>query len=210
MVNKPKSQSDRSREAKDIFIKTADRLFFQRGYENVSVDEICKAAGKAKGLFFYYFDKKENVVKLLFEMQVERMGKTLRRRLAKDTGSAEKVNTIMQALFFGEKSGPRAMYYFKTRPMPGWADSFAHHLQDKYILPIIKDTVAQGVTLGEFQESDSLQVEIIYLGISQFMHRHYENMADAGYAKSAISAIQRVLESALGCNEGEIQIMKEP
>ena len=111
------------------------------------MDEICKAAGKAKGLFFYYFGKKENIVKLLFEMQVERMGRQLTRRIAKDKSSVEKMNTIMQALFSEEKGAPRAMYYFKKRPMPEWADSFAHHLKDKHILPIIKDTVAKGVEI---------------------------------------------------------------
>lgn len=201
--------AQKSNKTKELFIKTADKLFFQRGYENVSVDEICKQAGKAKGLFFYYFEKKETVVKLLLEMQVERMSKVLHRRIAGNKSSVDKMNTLMQALFVGEKGGPRAMYYFKARPLPGWADSFAHQLKDIYIFPLIKDTVTEGVKRGAFKMCDSLQTEIIYYGISQFMHRNYEKMVDRQYAMSAIRAVERVLENALGCKEGEIQIIKD-
>jgi AcrR family transcriptional regulator len=193
---------------KELFIKTADKLFFQRGYDDVSVDEICKAAGKAKGLFFYYFEKKENVVKLLLEMQVERISRTFKRRLKEDKSSVEKMNMLMQALFTGERSGPRAMYYFKECRIPEWADSFAHHLKDVYIFPLIQEVVAEGLKNGEFIKSDDLQVEIIYLGISKFMHNNFDKMSDEEYAVKAILAVTSVLEKALGVKNGTIKIMK--
>ncbi len=193
---------------KELFIKTADRLFFQRGYDDVSVEEICSEAGKAKGLFFYYFDKKENMVKLLLEMQVERMSRTIKRRLKEEKSSTEKMNTLMQAMFSGEKSAPRAMYYFKDFNIPEWADSFTHKLKDKYIFPLIKETVREGAQSGEFRLSDDLQVEIIYLGISKFMHNNFNKMSEREYAMRAIFAVTGVLESALGVKSGTIHIMK--
>ncbi len=201
--------ADKPNKTKELFIKTADKLFFQHGYEHVSVDEICRQAGKAKGLFFYYFDKKENIVKLLFEMQVKRMAKVLKRRLADDEGSIERMNTLMQALFDERNAGHRAMFYFKTRPMPEWADSFAHHLKDIYIFPLIRDTVVEGMQLGIFKEADEMQTEIIYLGISQFMHRHYDKMSDPEYAMSAIKAVTYVLEKSLGVERGLIKLIKD-
>ncbi len=193
---------------KQLFIKTADKLFFQRGYNDVSVDEICKEAGKAKGLFFYYFDKKENIVKLLLEMQVERMSRTLRRRLKEDKSSVDKMNMLMQSMFVEEKAAPRAMYYFKDCMLPEWADSFAHHLKDEYIFPLILETVAEDVKRNEFGASDDLQVEIIYLGISKFMHNNFDKMADKDYAMNAVNAVTEVLEKALGLKSGTIRILK--
>ena len=104
--------AQRTNKTKQLFIKTADKLFFQNGYENVSVDEICKEAGKAKGLFFYYFQKKEDIVKLLLEMQVERMSKLLKRRLSDDKDSIEMMNTIMQALFARRKRRAKGYVLF--------------------------------------------------------------------------------------------------
>jgi hypothetical protein len=100
------------------------------------------------------------------------------------------------------------MYYFKECNIPEWADSFAHHLKDVYIFPLIQEVVAEGVKNGEFKESDDLQVEIIYLGISKFMHNNFDKMADNKYAVNAIFAVTSVLEKALGVKSGTIEILK--
>lgn len=50
-------------------INTADQLIVQCGYENVSVDDIVKASGIAKGTFYNYFKRKED---LIFELSKER------------------------------------------------------------------------------------------------------------------------------------------
>ncbi|KRM59109.1 TetR/AcrR family transcriptional regulator [Secundilactobacillus malefermentans] len=49
-------------------LDTADQLIVQRGYENISVDEIVKTAGIAKGTFYNYFERKED---LIFELSKE-------------------------------------------------------------------------------------------------------------------------------------------
>ena len=101
------------------------------------------------------------------------------------------------------------MFYFKERPLPGWADSYAHELKDRFIFPLIRDTVSEGVQKGIFKELDDLQTEIIYLGISQFMHRHYEKMNDMEYAKRSITSVTKLLEKSLGCPKGSIKIIKD-
>ena len=43
-------------------LQTAERLFGEKGYQGVSIDEIAKAAGVAKGLINYHFGSKENLL----------------------------------------------------------------------------------------------------------------------------------------------------
>lgn len=50
-------------------ISTANLLIVQHGYENISVDAIVKASGIAKGTFYNYFDRKED---LIFELSKQR------------------------------------------------------------------------------------------------------------------------------------------
>lgn len=50
-------------------IHAANQLIVQCGYENVSVDDIVKASGIAKGTFYNYFKHKED---LIFELSRER------------------------------------------------------------------------------------------------------------------------------------------
>ena len=44
------------------FLLSAQKLFIEHGYYNTSVDDICKEMGVAKGLFYYYFKTKEDLV----------------------------------------------------------------------------------------------------------------------------------------------------
>lgn len=54
-------------ERRQEFITVAKELFLAKGYEQTMVQDICKAAGVAKGTFFYYFPTKEDILQAIFE-----------------------------------------------------------------------------------------------------------------------------------------------
>jgi AcrR family transcriptional regulator len=56
---------------KDEIFRMALKLFKEKGYENVTVEEITSACGIAKGTFFNYFAKKEHILLYLGESQLE-------------------------------------------------------------------------------------------------------------------------------------------
>jgi len=63
-----------------LVIETAMRLFVEKGYEHVSVDEIIGAANISKGTFYHYFDSKDDLLGELAAAQtavVERWQRTL-------------------------------------------------------------------------------------------------------------------------------------
>src|SRR5258708_21316423 len=45
----------------ELIVKEASRLFRERGFENVTVSEIMKAAGLTHGAFYAHFDSKEEL-----------------------------------------------------------------------------------------------------------------------------------------------------
>lgn len=45
--------------ARETLIEVSQKLFWERGYENVSVDDLCRAAGVNKGSFYYFFKTKK-------------------------------------------------------------------------------------------------------------------------------------------------------
>jgi len=46
----------------DIIVNTAVRLFKEKGYENVSVQEICSEAGVSRSSFYAIFSGKSDIV----------------------------------------------------------------------------------------------------------------------------------------------------
>lgn len=56
------SENDKKREIR----QKALSLFRQKGYDNVTVNEIAKAAGISKNTFYYYYDSKEDLIRDVF------------------------------------------------------------------------------------------------------------------------------------------------
>jgi TetR/AcrR family transcriptional regulator, fatty acid metabolism regulator protein len=61
----PQERISRKQQAEDTrrkLAETALRLFAERGYERVAVDDICREAGVSKGTFYVYFASKDQVL----------------------------------------------------------------------------------------------------------------------------------------------------
>ena len=56
-------------------IDVAERLFLEKGYEAVSVRDILKEVNGAPGMFYYYFESKQEIYKAAILQLVDRLGK---------------------------------------------------------------------------------------------------------------------------------------
>lgn len=55
-------REDKALQTKNKIIESAKYLIKENGFENVSVDDITKHAGVAKGSYYVYFKKKEDII----------------------------------------------------------------------------------------------------------------------------------------------------
>ena len=56
---------------KEKILKSAEKLFAERGYDAVSIDDIAKEAETTKSLFFYYFEKKPDILHTLMRNKIK-------------------------------------------------------------------------------------------------------------------------------------------
>ena len=65
-ISKPQAElTMRKKQAlatREKIYNTAFRLLTERGFENITVDEICSESGVAKGFFYHYFKSKDDIV----------------------------------------------------------------------------------------------------------------------------------------------------
>ena len=66
--------------AAERLLDTAREAFARRGYDGVSVGEICDAAGIAKGTFYRYFESKDAIFVAAARSTVEAVGEALDKR----------------------------------------------------------------------------------------------------------------------------------
>ncbi len=65
-------------QVKEVILNTAIALFKEKGYDKVSVDEITKKVGVAKGTFYNFFSSKKDILMCWSEQQFHQMdGKSL-------------------------------------------------------------------------------------------------------------------------------------
>ncbi len=75
------------------FLDTAQQLFFEKGYEKTSVNDIIEKVGVAKGTFYHYFKSKEDLLDQLVnhftEKSVSTVGEMMERT---DMNAVERIN----------------------------------------------------------------------------------------------------------------------
>ncbi len=54
-------------ERRNEFIAVAEELFLENGFENTSIDDIVIRMNVAKGLFYHYFDSKDELLTAIAE-----------------------------------------------------------------------------------------------------------------------------------------------
>lgn len=65
---------------KDKIVEAAWKLFYEKGYENTTVEDIIAAAKISKGSFYYYFDRKDALLDTLstkFDLEYEKLQKRM-------------------------------------------------------------------------------------------------------------------------------------
>lgn len=67
-----RSRKERALETKRRLFVTADAMFLQDGFDNVSVDKIVEKAGLAKGTFYVHFASKDELLVSLISGYVEK------------------------------------------------------------------------------------------------------------------------------------------
>ena len=78
---------------KQEFLDAAQKLFYEQGYEQTSVNSIINAVGVSKGTFYHYFNSKEDLLDALAE-RVARQGLERLHSIVEDRhiGALEKIN----------------------------------------------------------------------------------------------------------------------
>ncbi len=93
MTRKMKKPEIRKKEILDA----AQNFFFQKGYENTTIQDIIDVLGIAKGTFYHYFDSKTEMLDALTERTTSEMSSQFRAVISSDQNAIEKFNSLFRA-----------------------------------------------------------------------------------------------------------------
>ncbi len=135
---------------KEELVDAAERLFSQKGYSDTSVDDICEKVGVAHGLFYYYFDTKEEIIEAITERMIDELENVLI-KIVEDSflRADEKFIRFMTMAFQRKRDKPYMVSYYNKEKEP----KVYYQLFNKTVeatTPYLTEIVERGIEEGVF------------------------------------------------------------
>ena len=133
-------------------LDAAEKLFFEKGYDATSVQDILDALGLSKGGFYHYFDAKDTLLREICLRRAEDRFERLKAELNDSRrGPVDKLNLLLAQANLFESEEPRfAALLMKLCWRDGDASISAHWrriLVDR-LTPMMDDVIAAGLEDG--------------------------------------------------------------
>ena len=137
--------------------KVAEQLFYKKGIENTSMNEIAKEAGYSKATLYVYFKNKEELVGILVLESMQKLYDSIKLALEESKDTKERYNKICYGLVKYQEEFP---FYFKlvleninidfetTQFLPEEKETF---LIGEQINDLLIDFLQQGIEGGEIR-----------------------------------------------------------
>src|SRR5215471_15120729 len=90
-------------------LKAAFREVAEKGFSEVTLDDIARRAGVSKGVTLYYFDSKEDLFREVFAWLIDSIHARMREAVAREDDPVAKVRALV-ALIFPSPSKNRAFF----------------------------------------------------------------------------------------------------
>jgi AcrR family transcriptional regulator len=90
----PEARQERRRE----LVEAGWRAIRQKGYRDLTIDDVCAEAGLSKGSFYTHFDRKEDLLYALVEDDATGLEELINQLSATDLSGTERIRRFLRAL----------------------------------------------------------------------------------------------------------------
>lgn len=207
-------------ERRGELIACAQQLFFSKGYESTSVNEIIEAAGVSKGTFYYYFESKQAILEAMVEVVIEQVLRVMQAIVDDETIDAiTKWTRAFQVSGAWKLARREEMVAYIKILVQDDNVRLMHKIQvassravPTQLAKIIEQGIAEGVFHTEYsQESAEICYAVLQTYSDAFGHillhpEWYDSPVDT--VRRKLVAIETAIERILGAPPGSIQLLE--
>lgn len=198
---------------REELLAAAEKLFYVKGYEKTSVQDILTAVGFSKGGFYHHFDSKLAVLEAICENRAREVLEQAKAAVSGQQGAVSKLNALLHdAAFFtgGSQSFVVLLIQVAYREDGALMREKMKARQLEYMQGILEEILEEGVRTQAFFVTDipaSAQMLLrLYMQFADDIafllaqEESEERMMDAMIAKLRVyrTAIERVLVAPFG------------
>ncbi len=192
-------------ETREAILMAAIKLLGEKGFANVSMNDIVRESGVSKGGLYWHFKSKDEIIQAIFDYFLDAQLQLLTITLAEEGRASEKLRRIVQR-GLGELEGnfPPPLEFYALAARDEALMKRMVHFYDTYRARVA-ELIQQGMDDGEFEPGDAelLAVSIVsfiegivLVGLSVSLQGNFETQFN-----NAIDLILRGLRR--GTSEGE-------
>ena len=158
-------------ERRNEIIETAGKLFEEKGYEQTQVQDIVNEIGVAKGLFYYYFKSKDEVMEELADRYADAIIDAVNKLIDKDIATFDKINRIFQ-IFIDSAEKKFGIFMGILNVKNGITHERIFFNVGKKMVPLVTELILSGNDNGECNCSDPKFItEFLVLGLFNIMNQ---------------------------------------
>jgi hypothetical protein len=158
-------------ERRNEIIETAGKLFEEKGYEQTQVQDIVNEIGVAKGLFYYYFKSKDEVMEELADRYADAIIDDVHKLIDKDISTFDKINRIFQ-IFIDSAEKKSGIFMGILNVKNGITHERIFFNVGKKMVPLVTELILSGNDNGECNCSDPKFItEFLVSGLFNIMNQ---------------------------------------
>lgn len=212
MIRNVKAPDERRAE----FVATAQQLFYTKGYERTSVNDIIKAVGLSKGAFYHYFDSKQAVLSAVVDQLIDQSLGIMQQIINDSNHDAITKFRLVRQMISGWKLERKADLLSVGRILVLPENIPLYHKMrvegERRFVPEFGKIIAQGVEEGVFETAAPLDAARFVLAVmraasERFMELLFEPdlVADpVAVAQQNFRAGQTAIERILNVTPGSL------
>jgi AcrR family transcriptional regulator len=167
------SRKEKGLQTRRRIYETAIELFSRKGYENVTVEDICRKVGVTKGAFYNHFRSKDQIILEEF-MKMDRHYAMVAEKIASLESSIEKLRVFnREAIKLMSDLGVKLMkVLYSSQIAPHMKEPYLAH-QGRFLYRITNQFLREGQEKGEIPvdiSSEELAVMLINCFRGQIYH----------------------------------------
>jgi AcrR family transcriptional regulator len=191
------------------FITVAEALFLEKGFENTSVDDIVNRLGVAKGLFYYYFDSKEDLLVAITGRILDEVQSTISSAMERKEATAmENFRALIPSNLCINARSKMLMTYFRQERNQAF-----HHLMEEragqFLVPAIEKIVRQGIEEGVFHTDYPHEAAIALMAVLHSLRQDVSGPDTRERATWLTSVSQEIAERILAANPGTFRVLSD-
>lgn len=189
-------------ERRNEILDVAERLFYAKGYERCTVNDILNETAIAKGTFYHYFKSKEDVMDAILSRYIDMMASNVEEILhQKDMEADEKLMNAFLAMRIGDRIDDDTMNGLHKVENALLHQKLLNRMIG-YMAPVLVKIIEEGIETKRWRCDYPLQSMQIFLAASLSLTDEGIFELEADSQLKIMAALISTLEKMLDAQEG--------